>query len=473
VKLEITIKNFKSIESAQLNLRKGLNILIGPNGSGKTCILSALKFIKDVIHLGAAQALARGGGSKRIYKRGKHSIEMNIICEYRERIFRRKKYSCLLKWNFIISQRGPDKIASIMNEVIQIEANISGRNQILFRFEVDRENIKRIESSFTKLDSDEIGRDLFSTWDKDHSNQNKSSLYEKLHSRLNEIKRELKKTYDRSVLSYFARFDVSIENLLQKFQFLNEYNILPEVARASSEQLQFAQMGPDGSSVSEVIYALEKRHFGRIAEVPFYGIDDMFHRMYHIPFYLPTFYSYRMHRARHRRYPLERALENINKEISAAVKPISSVGVQIDPNNGRRFVIFKTEKQTFFPEEVSDGTIKWLCILVSIFVPYSQVYLLEEPENFLHPWMQQRLVNIMREQAKKEDIIFILTSHSSTILNSSNPEEVLVVTQVTGGTKIREVEDKEEIEKVLRASDFRLGDLWVSGAIGGVPAGEQ
>ena len=35
-----------------------------------------------------------------------------------------------------------------------------------------------------------------------------------------------------------------------------------------------------------------------------------------------------------------------------------------------------------------------------------------------------------------------------------------------------EIADKAEVEKVLAESDFRLGDLWVSGAIGGMPADE-
>ena len=166
------------------------------------------------------------------------------------------------------------------------------------------------------------------------------------------------------------------------------------------------------------------------------------------------------------------SLENINGEMAAAVKPIDSVSFRVDPSNGRRFVIFKAGEEVYYPEEVSDGTIKWLCILVSIFIPFSYVYLLEEPENFLHPWMQQRLIEIMRENSEKSDIIFLLASHSTTILNSANPEEILVVRSTNEGTKINEIEDKEEIKLALMESEFRLGDLWVSGAIGGVPHDE-
>jgi predicted ATPase len=134
--------------------------------------------------------------------------------------------------------------------------------------------------------------------------------------------------------------------------------------------------------------------------------------------------------------------------------------------------VFKAERDTFYPQEVSDGTVKWLCILVSLFVPFSKVYLLEEPENFLHPWMQQRLISIMREQARQNKTIFLLASHSATVLNAALPEEILIVRQGSQGTEVSTVGDADSIRQVLAASQFHLGDLWVSGAIGGVPTHE-
>ena len=86
--------------------------------------------------------------------------------------------------------------------------------------------------------------------------------------------------------------------------------------------------------------------------------------------------------------------------------------------------------------------------------------------------MQQRLISIMREQAKRDSTIFLLSSHSSTILNSAYPEEILVVKHAENGTQISEISDIDAIREVLTESDFHLGDLWVSGAIGGTPSDE-
>ena len=111
-----------------------------------------------------------------------------------------------------------------------------------------------------------------------------------------------------------------------------------------------------------------------------YGPEYFRYYRFHKSFYRKTRYRY----AKGPGYPLEQALERINTEIAAAVKPLESIDVAIDPTNGKRFVVFKSQGESFYPEEVSDGTMKWLCILVSIFVPDVRLYLLEEPESISH-----------------------------------------------------------------------------------------
>ena len=120
MKLRLQIRNFKSIESAELCLNPGLNILVGPNGAGKTCLLSALKFVRDVFRLGAAQALARSGGTRHLYNRGHSEIRFSIWQDYGERTYRRRKYPCQVLWEVAIAQRGPEKIATIVEENLKI-----------------------------------------------------------------------------------------------------------------------------------------------------------------------------------------------------------------------------------------------------------------------------------------------------------------------------------------------------------------
>lgn len=472
--LTLHIENYKSIGKAQIQLRPGLNILVGPNGSGKTCLLSSLKFIRDVFKLGAAQAVARQGGALRVYRHTADQMAFSITGPYGDRTYRRRKTLCLMNWRIKLAQAGEEGIATIINEVFEILGQYRDSTIPLFSVEITRKSGKKAQVKQTLCDSSEFGRDLFSLWKDQFSDKNKDEIAEYFKTRmLGDAFEAIRNEPDRSCFPYLSRYDGKIADVFSLFTYLNEYNIVPDIARSSTEQLPYARMLPNGAAVSEVIDALQNKRYHKLEHANMMEIEESY-GLYEPYLLSPRFYSNFYRNPFRRRFrskePISDALDNINRELAAAVKPITTVSVDLDPTNGKRFVVFKSNEDTFSPEEVSDGTVKWLCILVSLFVPFSRVYLLEEPENFLHPWMQQRLIAIMREQAKSAETVFFLSSHSSTVLNGSYPEEILVVGQGPNGTEISEMNDIKMVQEVLSQSDFHLGDLWVSGAIGGVPA---
>lgn len=473
--LNIEIRNFKSIRSTSLHLREGLNMLVGPNGSGKTCLLSALKFLRDMLRVGAAEALAKSGGAKRVYHRGQSKIRFAVSQDYGLRNFRRRKRPFDLLWEVEIAQRGPEKIATIVLESLTISAKIEDTRYPVLYIRVEREGPKLAHRKVRLARRKDFGIDLFCHWVGRPSTRRKSDILAHLLPRIRGWMDEAKKDGDTAVLRVLSGLDFQIESLYGKFGSLDEYSILPNVARKPTEQLQFARMGPDGGAVSEVIHALQNKHFHKIISFRHRDIRKYF---YYAPGEYSPIYGDIWHEQRYayqrRKYPKEVAsiLDNINKELAAGVRAIDGVSVEVEQTTGRRGVVFKVGDEKFYPEEVSDGTMKWLCILVSIFVGHSGVYLLEEPENFLHPWMQQRMISIMRRDSRQSGTIFVLTSHSSTILNAAKPVEVLVVRHSGKGTEVSEIAERKEIERVLAESDFRLGDLWVSGAIGGIPVDE-
>jgi len=479
--LRVTIENYKSIRHASIDLGPGLNILIGPNGSGKTCLLSALKFLRDVFQVGAARALARQGGALRTYHHGQSEMSFCFTQAYGNRTYLRRARPCQLFWEIPIAQAGPERLATITQEELRITTDVGERQALLFRLNIRRSGLGSARTRLTLPPPSELGRDLFTLWASSEARAAKSQMARRLRTEVVSHRlRRLKNEPDRSCFPLLAPLDRVTHEIYSSFLFLNEYNISPEIARASTEQLPFAQMAPDGGAVSEVIDALENKRYHKLEQMPFvedeyaYALPYFGYRRYHWPYGpYPWRYSFPpIRRWRRAHQPYQAALDNTNRELAAAVRPITHVSVEIDPSDGKRFVVFKAGDEKFYPQEVSDGTVKWLCILVSLFVPFSKVYLLEEPENFLHPWMQQRLIATMREQAKQNRTIYLLSSHSSTILNAALPEEILIVKQGAQGTEVSAPADLESIKQALSESDFHLGDLWVSGAIGGVPADE-
>ena len=166
------------------------------------------------------------------------------------------------------------------------------------------------------------------------------------------ILERLKKDSDSSCFSRIAQFDDVLNEIYSSFMFLNEYNILPDIARASTEQLPFAEMAPNGEAVSEVIDALANKRYHKLERLRFMDYEERLPVNYYywkrqIHHTLPM--SYRARRWRNDKEPYADALVNINKQLSAAVRLINEVTVEIDPTSGKRFVVFKSGQRQILP----------------------------------------------------------------------------------------------------------------------------
>jgi len=71
----VVIRNFRGIESADIRLRPGLNVLVGRNGSGKTTVLQALRMLLDATLGRQARSLTEGD----IYGNEKLAGPANVV----------------------------------------------------------------------------------------------------------------------------------------------------------------------------------------------------------------------------------------------------------------------------------------------------------------------------------------------------------------------------------------------------------
>jgi predicted ATPase len=127
--------------------------------------------------------------------------------------------------------------------------------------------------------------------------------------------------------------------------------------------------------------------------------------------------------------------------------------------------------EDFSAAEVSDGTLKWLAILAALSTQQATVFVLEEPENFLHPWMQHALLRLARSQALSRGGAFIITTHSTSLLSACQPTEVITVESFGGNTRVRRLRSLREVQRLMTTAAMSLGDLWVDGSLGAVPNG--
>lgn len=115
-------------------------------------------------------------------------------------------------------------------------------------------------------------------------------------------------------------------------------------------------------------------------------------------------------------------------------------------------------------EDVSDGTIRALAILVALADPRTSLLVVEEPENSVHPWIVKVLIEQLRRVSSEK--VVIITTHSPIVIDLLSPEEAWIVFKRKGATSIsRLTEFDPELTRNWKDGQFRLSEYLDSGLI--------
>jgi predicted ATPase len=142
---------------------------------------------------------------------------------------------------------------------------------------------------------------------------------------------------------------------------------------------------------------------------------------------------------------------------------IDDYDVQIE---GGTVQVFFLERGVPIPAtRLSDGTLRYLCLVAILCDPAPPPLIcIEEPELGLHPDIIPTIAALLREAGERTQII--VTTHSDILVDAmtDTPEAVLVCEKHDGATGFRRLQSAE-IAPWL--NNYRLGDLWTRGEIGG------
>ena len=116
----------------------------------------------------------------------------------------------------------------------------------------------------------------------------------------------------------------------------------------------------------------------------------------------------------------------------------------------------------------SFGTIRALALLAMLHDPTPpKLTCVEEVDHGLHPYALDRIVERLRDASTRTQIL--AATHSPALVNRLRPEELIVCERdpETGASRIPAI-DPAEVRKMYCEEELRLGELWFSGALGGV-----
>ena len=144
--------------------------------------------------------------------------------------------------------------------------------------------------------------------------------------------------------------------------------------------------------------------------------------------------------------------------------------LKLKPDDIRLEWRHRNSDQYFDASSLSDGTLRFIVLATLFLQPESyrpSAILVDEPELGLHPFAIGTLASLIRQASVETQVI--VSTQSSLLLDHFQPQDVLVVNRVEGGTEIARP-DPGQLAKWLE--EYSLGQLWEKNELGGRPVGD-
>jgi predicted ATPase len=146
-------------------------------------------------------------------------------------------------------------------------------------------------------------------------------------------------------------------------------------------------------------------------------------------------------------------------------EPIEEVTTKISGGTVQLFIREKGMNEQIPATRLSDGTLRYLCLLAILLHPNPpSLVCIEEPELGLHPDILPTLAELLVNASQRMQII--VTTHSDILVSalSDTPEAIIVCERTNEGSQLRRLE-REQMKTWIEK--YSLGELWRMGELGG------
>jgi predicted ATPase len=456
----IEVDGFKSLSKFKMTLNPALNVLVGPNGTGKTNIVSFFEFLAHVIESDPAEATSFLGGAGAILRRVNDTYQPLISA----RAIGSYPFDHKVRVHFPIDDKIKGKFAFYdfgftLQYLGALEPVVFAKQHLRYKHEkkfVDHQKIEEesidwdleIEMS---LNSQEMKPVIKVKTFKDRMRQ----LLPVFPPKMNDA--EIIPQIER-ILGSVCSANTSLPTALSRFSPLmillsadiaggQAYNIIPSRVRLPEDSAKPPGIASDGSGLAATLYSLKRR--------------------------MPSSANYNLWQGftPGRQQALKApSLDILKNYFQLANKSISEVVIKIDPFNNQVQVSFDVKNGQYTAQMplslMSDGTLKWITLLTAALTA-SSVFSIEEPENYLHPNMQAQCINILRDILFQENkhACILMTTHSETVLNNCKPSELIIVNLKDGQTIAYRCNNEADISDEIAKTGFGLGYYYINNAL--------
>ena len=170
--------------------------------------------------------------------------------------------------------------------------------------------------------------------------------------------------------------------------------------------------------------------------------------------------------------------EQLNDQLRQWLPEYDRILFETHDNGSRSLLLRTTCQQLQVPATVlSHGTLVALALLTLAYIPEPPTIIgLEEPDRGIHPRLLRQLKDALYRLAYPEasdsdrkPIQIIATTHSPYFVDQfkDHPEEIVVANKTDLDVTFERLADQPHLHEIIEGS--RLGDVWYSGILGGVP----
>lgn len=439
-----SVAGFKSLEDFSLKLQPGLNVLVGPNGSGKTNIVRFLEFVSFLSDGSLVEAVSRSGGAGDIFSK-------NLDGSLKPRI----TFTVSGSLNYDTGEN--NGFRKINYELyIEIDLSISKgtlefRQQKLDIYDFSGDNELDLQGDMTAIRS--LFRATYFSRSTGNSHLSSSTIRDEkilqsyftqtespsLSERLNQYLRDGASLNDVLITSFLSNFTRLSSYVNADLDVGQPLNIIPSEVK-TEDIASRAGISSSGRGFAATLHFSKK-----------YNISNNDQNYYFNSNILTT-----------------EDLSLLIEYCKLVNDNVLDIRAEVDTlqNIIKTTMSFVTENGVLdLPlSSVSDGTAKWLALVACILTRRS-IFMIEEPENFLHPHMQREIIDIIRSRNTNFRRSFLLSSHSETLINCLKPTELVIVEFVDGKTLARRVKNSNDILFEINKTGFGLSYYYLSGAL--------